>query len=421
MGGAWVELEWRRGFLLSARLPSRTHSCSAAELAQVLEALFSAECPAARFLSRLRLGPALAEGREGKPPRCEYASLVKILCAAPRGLRSLELGDFVFPDELALANVRLGSAALLGAKLPCLEELVLQGAGLSLRPLALPGLRRLALRLLRLERKQLAALLESRLEALEELELWIGEPKRRGAEPPLRVEELAPLLDRRRFPRLRTLRLLHCPFADQLASLCAQSSLAPGLHTLDLSHGTLGRAGDALEGLAACELAAGRFAEASEHCREAIAGFQRIGWPRGEGGALLSLGRVQHVSGDQLAAETSYRRGLELQREVGNGQLVARTLVWLAVLCAGDGRLEEAGAALEEAERTLEPSDAQGHEQLRLAAALLDCARARATRDPRAADRLLRAAREAVASPATSFEARGLGELVRAALIAAED
>ena len=82
------------------------------------------------------------------------------------------------------------------------------------------------------------------LPELEHLEIWLGTPDYGGDSRP---EDLAGILDGQRFPKLVTLALRNCEWADELAAVVAKAPILSRIKRLDLSLGTLTDAGmDAL-------------------------------------------------------------------------------------------------------------------------------------------------------------------------------
>jgi hypothetical protein len=82
------------------------------------------------------------------------------------------------------------------------------------------------------------------LPALEHLEIWLGTDEYGGNSGP---DDLASILDGSRFPKLVSLGLRDCSWADQLAATVARAPILDRIKRLDLSLGTLGDAGvDAL-------------------------------------------------------------------------------------------------------------------------------------------------------------------------------
>jgi hypothetical protein len=80
------------------------------------------------------------------------------------------------------------------------------------------------------------------LPTLEHLELWLGTSSYGGN---AEVEDLAPIFDGSRFPRLRYLGLRDSEIADEIATAVAQAPILERIEVLDLSLGTLGDQGAA--------------------------------------------------------------------------------------------------------------------------------------------------------------------------------
>jgi hypothetical protein len=78
------------------------------------------------------------------------------------------------------------------------------------------------------------------LPALEHLEVWFGTENYGGDSGP---DDVARILDGSRFPKLKSLALRNCEWADQLAGAVARAPILDRIQRLDLSLGTLGDAG----------------------------------------------------------------------------------------------------------------------------------------------------------------------------------
>jgi hypothetical protein len=137
----------------------------------------------------------------------------------------------------------IGDLSGLGEIYPRIDDLCLKGRGdVGLEGLALPRLRRFALRTSTLTRRTLRAILGLPWPELEELELWFGDPSwHYGAE--CTADDVRPLLGEGGFPKLRVLRLMNASFTDELCPLLVASPRVRSLEVLDLSLGTLGDAG----------------------------------------------------------------------------------------------------------------------------------------------------------------------------------
>ena len=225
-----LALGWELGFIARARIDHVDHAD------QVLAKLFAH--PSARFLRELVIGCH----RSGDQDNQRVAETLIYTSPTPP-LRRLQLADFddTNYDGIDISRAPLGDLEGLGEIYPDLEDVVLKGRGdVELGALRLPRARRFALRTSTMTQRTLAAILSAPWPALEELELWFGDPRRGyGAE----IDEpssLAPVLAGTAFPALRVLRVMNAVFVDELTRLLPGSPLARRLEILDLSLGMLG-------------------------------------------------------------------------------------------------------------------------------------------------------------------------------------
>ncbi|MDH6463819.1 hypothetical protein M2302_004016 [Micromonospora sp. A200] len=179
---------------------------------------------------------------------CELASRLP-------ALRALFLGDMT-SEECEVSWMKVGDVSPLLAAYPALEVLRVRGGDdIAFSPVRHERLRELAVESGGLPREFVAAVLDSELPALTDLELWLGTPDYGGDTA---VPDLGPLLAGERFPRLRRLGLRNAEIADDLAAALATAPVVARLERLDLSLGTLGDAG------AAALLAGGSLAHLAE-------------------------------------------------------------------------------------------------------------------------------------------------------------
>jgi hypothetical protein len=108
------------------------------------------------------------------------------------------------------------------------------------QPLQLGGIKHAALKTLKVEAGGLRGLVHeigaADLPALEHLEIWLGTENYGGDSRP---QDLAGILDGKRFPKLVTLALRNCEWADDLAAAVATAPILNRIKRLDLSMGTL--------------------------------------------------------------------------------------------------------------------------------------------------------------------------------------
>jgi hypothetical protein len=168
-------------------------------------------------------------------------------------LKALFLGDITW-EECEISWIQQADVSPLFAAFPLLEVLGVRGGdGLSLghRP-SHSKLKTLIVETGGLPRQVVREVCAAELPALEHLELWLGSDARGGDAA---LDDLAPILSGGLFPRLTTLALRDCEWADDLAVALADAPILARIKSLDLSLGTLGDRG-ALA-LAAAPVAAG--------------------------------------------------------------------------------------------------------------------------------------------------------------------
>jgi uncharacterized protein (TIGR02996 family) len=233
--GEAVTLEWRRGFIRSARIAGGDPDRATAGEVE-LDLL---RHPSARLLRELRVGLVSFEGEDTLD-----VSIEGLVEAGVRPLlRKLVIGDFVYPDECEMSWTSIAAAHRLWPLYPGLQELELQAGAMELGEIVLPRLRSFELRTGGLSRASLRAIGAARWPELERLVVWFGDPNY-GAEPT--AEDLPPLLEAAaRLPRLRHLGLMNCEFTDGAIGALVDAAVLPRLEVLDLSLGTLSDAGAA--------------------------------------------------------------------------------------------------------------------------------------------------------------------------------
>lgn len=230
LGDPTLKVEWHLGFIRSARVAAAEYGDDPEfQLDETLSMLLAH--PSARFLQELTLGLADREGEN------EYGSLIKLIAkAAPKSLRKLFIGDFVFPDDTEISWTDLGNVAPLYKALPQLRSLHLRGGGASLGKLDLPELRDFILETGGLPRPAVKSIASASWPKLERLVVWFGsEEYGAGGD----VDDLRPLLDATGLPELKHLGLCNAEFTDALCAALPKSKVLKQLETLDLSRGTL--------------------------------------------------------------------------------------------------------------------------------------------------------------------------------------
>jgi hypothetical protein len=167
-------------------------------------------------------------------------------------LKALFLGDITY-EENEISWIEQTDISPLFTAFPQLEVLGVRGGnGLSLGRPSHPKLRTLTVEAGGLPRRVVREVCAADLPALEHLELWLGAENYGGDAT---LDDLAPILSGRLFPRLTTLALRDCEWADDLAVALVDAPVLARIKSLDLSLGNLGDRG-ALA-LAAAPVAAG--------------------------------------------------------------------------------------------------------------------------------------------------------------------
>ncbi len=167
-------------------------------------------------------------------------------------LKALFLGDITY-EENEISWIEQTDVSPLFTAFPLLEVLGVRGGnGLSLGRPSHAKLKTLIVETGGLPRHVVREVCAADLPALEHLELWLGSDNYGGDAT---LDDLAPILSGRLFPRLATLALRDCEWADDLAVALADAPVLARIKALDLSLGNLGDRG-ALA-LAAAPVAAG--------------------------------------------------------------------------------------------------------------------------------------------------------------------
>jgi hypothetical protein len=171
------------------------------------------------------------------------AEVVEPLTAARKrlpNLRSLFFGDITSLD-CEISWISHGDLGPLLAAFPKLEEFRVRGAAnLTFGKLRHKNLRSFALESGGLPEQLLQEVLEAELPKLEHLELWLGTQSYGGIADPA---PLQPLLEGKRFRKLKYLGLRDSQIADAVAEAVTASALLERLEVLDLSLGNLTDAG----------------------------------------------------------------------------------------------------------------------------------------------------------------------------------
>jgi len=159
-------------------------------------------------------------------------------------LRALFFGDITM-EESEISWIQQSDVSAFWGAFPNLEVFGIRGGtNLQLGAIRHARLKSLVVEAGGLPRTVVQEIGQADLPALEHLEIWLGTENYGGDSGP---DDLAPILDGSRFPKLTSLALRDCEWADQLAAAVARAPILDRIKQLDLSLGTLGDAGiDAL-------------------------------------------------------------------------------------------------------------------------------------------------------------------------------
>lgn len=181
----------------------------------------------AKFLESLELNEL--ETEYGTPM---FGSFIGELAehGVPKTLRRLVFD----PKDYQLSWVDLGDLSIAYPRLGALEELTIRAGKMALgKAMNLPSLKKLEIVSTSLTKDNVEAIAAGDLANLTDLTLHIGP---RGDAT---IESVLPLLDKKRFPKLRHLGLRNAMFENEIVRAVLDSSLLPQLKSLDFSDGTL--------------------------------------------------------------------------------------------------------------------------------------------------------------------------------------
>lgn len=191
--------------------------------------------PAVGELTGLVVGLWSTEVMETAEAEAVVAALVAAREKLPK-LSVLFMGDII-SEENEVSWIEQTDVSPLLEAYPELEYFGVRGGnGLRLGDIRHEHLRSLVIEAGGLAREVVLDVLRADLPSLEHLELWLGDEEY-GATTT--VEDLAPLLRKELFPKLRYLGLRDSEIADDIASVIAYAPIVERLETLDLSLSTL--------------------------------------------------------------------------------------------------------------------------------------------------------------------------------------
>ena len=173
------------------------------------------------------------------------AQVVEAIAAAYErlpNLRAIFLGDII-SEENEISWITQSDVSPLFEAYPQLEHFCVRGGqDLSLGTLHHDRLKTLVVQTGGLSSAVAGEVASANLPALEHLELWFGVEEYGGNAT---IEDIAPILDGTRFPRLVYLGLRDSEIADAIAVAVTQAPVLERIRVLDLSLGTLSDTGAA--------------------------------------------------------------------------------------------------------------------------------------------------------------------------------
>lgn len=171
-------------------------------------------------------------------------------------LRSLRLGEYTHAGpggadssyEYEISWTGIGDASSMWKGLPRLERLVMQlGLGSSscgpadvLGRIDLPKLKHLEVISGGMSKEAIKAFADASWPELEYMDLWFGSDNY-GFDGS--IEDILPILDGAKFPKLKHLGLMNAMFTDEIANRIGSAKILPRLESLSLAYGTMTTAG----------------------------------------------------------------------------------------------------------------------------------------------------------------------------------
>jgi hypothetical protein len=153
-----------------------------------------------------------------------------------KGLKALFIGDITY-EECEISWINQTDITPILKVFPALVHLQIRGGeGLSFSDLKHDQLKTLIIETGGLPPTVITQVNAARLPNLEKLELWLGSENYGFSS---RVEDFAPILSGKLFPKLTHLGLMDSELQDKIAIAVAQSPVLKQLKVLDLSKGTL--------------------------------------------------------------------------------------------------------------------------------------------------------------------------------------
>lgn len=195
--------------------------------AELVAAVLSA--PLGRFVRSVKLGLTSEVGDDN-----DWAPSLEALNRYGSHVRSLLLGDFIFPDESEMSWVDWGNIEQ-AFTLPALERLLLRGGHGQSCLMSSPTLTSLTIETGGLSVEVVNQLISSKVPALTSLTLWTGDSNY-GADTS--VDDIGGVLSWAP-PRLSRLGIENCEYTHELVPLFAKSALTKRLSHLSFANGVL--------------------------------------------------------------------------------------------------------------------------------------------------------------------------------------
>jgi len=229
-----AKLSDRYGLIMSATVKSPDYDWAGTAPNTILGALVKS--PAARLLHELNIGLMDSEYPVGLQKGIDAITKAGKL----ESLRSLFIGDFVYPDEQEISWVSVGKVGKVLPVAPNLRSLHLRGGSIDLGKLEHDRLEQLEIETGGLPKGAVASVGKCKLPALTRMEVWFGRDEYGGTG---KLSQLADLFKAEGVPKLVDLGLKNCEWQDDIAVALANSPLLAQLKSVDLSMGSMHGAG----------------------------------------------------------------------------------------------------------------------------------------------------------------------------------
>jgi uncharacterized protein (TIGR02996 family) len=228
-----IAATWRQGWIDSLRLSAVTTGWNeeaptipvsdCGELVRLIP-----KAASARLVRELTIGCPVSEDEFNF--HATVKELVKVLPQMPV-LRRVTLGEFDMEDS-ELSWSYLGSLKDLWPVASKLEYLKIHAGSMDLAKIHAPELRELRIETGGFSKKNLASILDANMPKLETLNIWFGQDNY-GCN--VKPKDLAPLLDGKKFPKLKHLGIANTTWANDLVPMLVGAKVLKQLESLDLS------------------------------------------------------------------------------------------------------------------------------------------------------------------------------------------